>query len=142
MDFKKNPNADFRDVDNLEKKEAKEQVEALREGIEYHDYRYYVENDPEISDALYDRLFHRLQELEEAFPDLQSENSPTQRVGAEPVDELKAVEHTARDMGCCKVTLEVLENNHRALKVYAAAGFARATYTEEAGPALFFAKQL
>ena len=45
-------------------------------------------------------------------------------------------------MGCCKVTLEVLENNHRALKVYAAAGFARATYTEEAGGALFFAKQL
>jgi ribosomal protein S18 acetylase RimI-like enzyme len=55
---------------------------------------------------------------------------------------LEAVEHTARDMGCCKVTLEVLENNHRALRVYAAAGFARATYTEEAGPALFFAKQL
>ena len=55
---------------------------------------------------------------------------------------LAAVEHKARDMGCCKVTLEVLENNRRALKVYAAAGFARATYTEEAGPALFFAKQL
>jgi ribosomal protein S18 acetylase RimI-like enzyme len=55
---------------------------------------------------------------------------------------LAAVEEKARTMGCCKVTLEVLENNHRALKVYAAAGFARATYTEEAGGALFFAKQL
>ena len=55
---------------------------------------------------------------------------------------LEAVEHTAREMGCCKVTLEVLENNRRALKVYAAAGFARATYTEAAGGALFFAKQL
>jgi ribosomal protein S18 acetylase RimI-like enzyme len=55
---------------------------------------------------------------------------------------LAAVEHKARDMGCCKVTLEVLENNHRALNLYAAAGFARATYTEEAGGALFFAKPL
>jgi ribosomal protein S18 acetylase RimI-like enzyme len=55
---------------------------------------------------------------------------------------LAAVEEKARTMGCCKVTLEVLENNHRALKVYQAAGFARATYTEEAGGALFFAKHL
>ena len=55
---------------------------------------------------------------------------------------LAAVEERARAMNCCKVTLEVLENNRRALKVYAAAGFARATYTEEAGGALFFAKQL
>lgn len=55
---------------------------------------------------------------------------------------LAAVERKAREMNCCKVTLEVLENNRRALKVYAAAGFARATYTEAAGGALFFAKQL
>ncbi|WP_319408419.1 GNAT family N-acetyltransferase [uncultured Desulfosarcina sp.] len=55
---------------------------------------------------------------------------------------LAGVERKAREMGCCKVTLEVLENNRRALKVYAAAGFARATYTEEAGGALFFAKKL
>jgi ribosomal protein S18 acetylase RimI-like enzyme len=52
------------------------------------------------------------------------------------------VERKARDMGCCKVTLEVLENNRRALNLYAAAGFARATYTVEGGGALFFAKQL
>ncbi len=55
---------------------------------------------------------------------------------------LTAVERKAREMNCCKVTLEVLENNRRALKVYAAAGFVRATYTEEAGGALFFAKKL
>jgi ribosomal protein S18 acetylase RimI-like enzyme len=55
---------------------------------------------------------------------------------------LAAVERKAREMNCCKVTLEVLENNRRALKVYAAAGFVRATYTEEAGGALFFAKLL
>jgi ribosomal protein S18 acetylase RimI-like enzyme len=55
---------------------------------------------------------------------------------------LSAVENKARTMGCCKVTLEVLENNRRALNVYASAGFARATYTVEAGGALFFAKKL
>lgn len=55
---------------------------------------------------------------------------------------LAGVERKARSMGCCKVTLEVLENNHRAMKVYTAAGFARATYTAEAGGALFFAKKL
>jgi ribosomal protein S18 acetylase RimI-like enzyme len=55
---------------------------------------------------------------------------------------LSAVERKAREMGCCKVTLEVLENNRPAMKMYAAAGFARATYTKEAGGALFFAKKL
>ena len=55
---------------------------------------------------------------------------------------LAAVEKKARTMDCCKITMEVLENNHRALRVYAAAGFVRATYTEEAGGALFFAKPL
>lgn len=55
---------------------------------------------------------------------------------------LSAVECKARGMGCCKVTLEVLENNHRAMKVYAAAGFAQATYRNDAGGALFFAKHL
>ena len=95
MDFKKNPRADFEDVGNLGKEEARRQIEALQEGIDYHDYLYYTKNAPEISDALYDKLFHRLLELEEAFPDLQSDSSPTQRVGAAPVDKLKKIEHTA-----------------------------------------------
>lgn len=94
MDFKKNPKTDFKDVDELSEKDAKEEVEALREGIEFHNYRYYVKNDPVISDASYDKLLARLQDLEEAFPDLQSEDSPTRRVGAPPADELKRVEHT------------------------------------------------
>lgn len=53
---------------------------------------------------------------------------------------LDAVERKARDLGCCKLTLEVLENNHRARRTYEAAGFAQATYQEEAGGALFLAK--
>jgi DNA ligase (NAD+) len=95
MDFKKSPKTDFKEINQLSKEEADEEIAALREAIDFHDYLYYVENRPQISDALYDKLFRRLQELEEAFPELQSETSPTRRVGAEPVDELKKVEHAA-----------------------------------------------
>jgi GNAT superfamily N-acetyltransferase len=55
---------------------------------------------------------------------------------------LAAVEAKGRALGCCKLTLEVLENNQRARGVYAAAGFAQATYTAEAGGALFLSKKL
>ncbi len=95
MDFKKKPPKQFQSIDKISKGEAEEEIQALREGIDYHDYRYYVKNDPVISDARYDRLFHRLQELEDAFPDLQSTDSPTRRVGAEPVGTLENVDHTA-----------------------------------------------
>jgi DNA ligase (NAD+) len=95
MDFKKNPKTQFKDVDKLEKDEARRQVEALREGIEYHDYLYYVKNEPHVSDATYDKLFQRLEELEQAFPHLASEHSPTKRVGARPVNKLAKVKHTS-----------------------------------------------
>lgn len=95
MDFKKKPKIDFKDIDKLSKREAKKEIEALREGIEYHNHLYYVRNRPEISDALYDKLFKRLQELEEAFPQYRSDASPTRRVGAPPAKALKRVEHTA-----------------------------------------------
>lgn len=108
MDFKKHPKKDFKDVNGLSKKEAQKEAEALREGIAYHNYLYYVKNKPEISDATYDTLFHRLQELEEAFPELASEDSPTRRVGAKPVDELKDVRH-AEVMLSLNATLEEKE---------------------------------
>ena len=95
MDFKKNPDTEFRDIDDMDPEEAREEAEALREGIEHHNYLYYVENRPRISDARFDRLFRRLQELEEAFPDLRSDSSPTRRVGAEPLDKLQKVDHAA-----------------------------------------------
>ena len=95
MDFKKNPKVDFKDIKDLSRNEARDEMEALREEIEYHDYLYYVKNQPKISDALYDKLFRRLQELEETFTELDSPTSPTRRVGAEPVDKLKKVEHAA-----------------------------------------------
>jgi DNA ligase (NAD+) len=95
MDFKKHPPARFKDIEKLGAAEAREEAEALREAIDYHNYLYYVKNEPKIADAAYDRLFRRLQELEEAFPELQSPTSPTRRVGAEPVSELTKVRHVA-----------------------------------------------
>ncbi len=91
--YMNDPDLDFDDVDALDEHEAREQVERLREALEHHDYCYYVEASPVISDKAYDTLFRRLQDLEEAFPGLQSEDSPTQRVGAEPLDSLERVEH-------------------------------------------------
>lgn len=55
---------------------------------------------------------------------------------------LAAIEHRARELGCCRLTLEVQENNHHARRVYAAAGFAQAVYVPEAGGSLYLSKPL
>lgn len=65
----------------------------LREQIRRHDHLYYVKARPEISDAAYDRLFRELVDLEQAHPELVTPDSPSQRVGAPPLDELKKVRH-------------------------------------------------
>ncbi len=93
-DFKHDPPKTFRDAGSLDEDEARGQAEQLREAIEYHDHRYYVKNDPAVPDAAYDRLFSRLVELEERFPDIRTKSSPTRKVGAEPVDELEKTGHT------------------------------------------------
>jgi len=72
----------------------RKRVEKLREEIEYHNYRYYILDQPEISDAQYDRLLRELEKLEEQYPELRTPNSPTQRVGAPPLEEFKIVRHT------------------------------------------------
>ncbi len=75
------------------KAEAKTQISLLREQINYHNYRYYVLDDPEIPDIEYDRLLRQLEELEAAHPDLVASDSPTQRVGAVPLDKFVEVKH-------------------------------------------------
>src|SRR2546425_1416923 len=70
-------------------------VADLRQKIEYHNYLYYVRDTPEISDAEYDRMFRELLELEKAHPELASPDSPTQRVGGEPLERFAKVEHHA-----------------------------------------------
>ena len=72
---------------------AKKKAQQLRHEIQYHNHRYHVLDDPEIPDAEYDRLMRELQALEEAHPSLVTPDSPTQRVGAEPVGAFGTVEH-------------------------------------------------
>ncbi|HZT71322.1 MAG TPA: NAD-dependent DNA ligase LigA [Terriglobia bacterium] len=70
-------------------------IEKLRDEIRYHEYRYYVLNDPEISDAKFDELMRQLQELEQQHPELITPDSPTQRVGGKPAEEFAKVRHSA-----------------------------------------------
>ncbi len=73
---------------------VRKKAEKLREEIEYHNTRYYVLDQPEISDAQYDRLMRELEKLEEQYPELRTPNSPTQRVGAPPLQAFEIVTHT------------------------------------------------
>jgi len=70
-------------------------IQQLRDQLNEHNYRYYVMDDPVISDAEYDRLFRQLQALEKEHPELIEIDSPTQRVGAPPLKAFSAVVHTA-----------------------------------------------
>ena len=71
-----------------------ERVKELRQALHRHNYRYYVLDDPEISDAEYDRMMQELLKLEGDFPDLMSSDSPTLRVGAPPLDKFETTEHS------------------------------------------------
>jgi len=77
----------------MNKNEAKKQIQKLREEINYHNYKYYVENNPVVSDYEYDMLLKKLESLEAQFPDLITSDSPTQRVGGEPLKGFRTVEH-------------------------------------------------
>jgi DNA ligase (NAD+) len=72
---------------------TKKKVDSLREQIRHHNYRYHVLDDPEVPDAEYDRLVRELQSLEAKHPELSTPDSPTQRVGAEPVSAFGTVTH-------------------------------------------------
>jgi DNA ligase (NAD+) len=73
--------------------QAKKRIEKLREEVNFHNYRYYVLDDPVLSDAEYDRLMRELEGLENQFPQLRTPTSPTQRVGAPPLDKFEEVRH-------------------------------------------------
>jgi DNA ligase (NAD+) len=72
---------------------AAKEIERLREEIRHHEYLYYVEDNPEVSDAAFDRLMVRLRELEEQHPEWRTADSPTQRVGGAPRDGFQSVRH-------------------------------------------------
>lgn len=74
--------------------QAQKRIADLRGQIRHHDHQYYVLAQPDISDRDYDRLYSELKELETEFPDLVTPDSPTQRVGGQPLKEFKNVRHT------------------------------------------------
>ncbi len=77
----------------MDLQQARKRAGELRERIDHHNYRYYVLDSPEVSDAEYDSLMRELRSLEEAYPELITPESPTQRVGAAPVDAFGVVQH-------------------------------------------------
>ena len=74
---------------------AGKRIDQLKTAIRRHDYLYYVRDAPEVSDAEYDRLYHELQDLEAQHPELCTPDSPTMRVGGEPLEGFSTVEHAA-----------------------------------------------
>src|SRR5271155_4111460 len=72
---------------------VKKEIADLREKLCYHEYRYYVLDEPEISDAAYDRFMNRLKELEATYPELVTPDSPTVRVGGAPREGFQTVRH-------------------------------------------------
>jgi len=87
-------------------KTVEERAAELRDVLDYHLYRYHVLDEPEISDAEYDRLYDELLALEESDPGLVTPDSPTQRVGAPPSEKFQKVEHPTRMGSLEKVTTE------------------------------------
>ena len=92
---------------------VRDRVEELRQLVDYHLYRYHVLDDPEISDAEFDKLWDELVDLEREHPKLQTGDSPTQRVGAPPSDKFEKVEHPSPMGSLDKLTTdEQLEKWH------------------------------
>ena len=79
----------------ISRSKAAAQLKSLRRSLRRHSYLYYVQDRPEISDRDYDALYEKLVQLEKQFPDLVTPDSPTQRVGGEPLEEFATVEHVS-----------------------------------------------
>ena len=86
--------------------DARKRLDELRRLVDYHLYRYHVLDDPEISDAEFDRLYDELVELEREHPKLVTPDSPTQRVGAPPAEGFQKVEHPSPMGSLEKVTTD------------------------------------
>ena len=69
-----------------DRQQLEDKVKDLREQLREHNFRYYIKDDPTVSDGAYDTLFHTLRKLEEEYPQLITSDSPTQRVGAQPIE--------------------------------------------------------
>ncbi|MGH3148228.1 MAG: NAD-dependent DNA ligase LigA, partial [Rubrobacter sp.] len=77
----------------VEKTDIREKIEALRERVRYHNRRYYIQDAPEISDAEYDALYKELEAFEDEHPELVTPDSPTRRIGGEPLEGFEEIRH-------------------------------------------------
>ncbi|MFW6073944.1 MAG: NAD-dependent DNA ligase LigA, partial [Chloroflexota bacterium] len=110
--------------------DVESRIQELRERINRHNYEYYVLNNPTISDAEWDQLFHELRQLEEQYPELQAPDSPTQQVGAPPSEAFAPVEHRVPMLSLSNVfSFEELEAWLR--RVYEASGHDDLTFAVE-----------
>ena len=89
----------------MNKSAARKRISELTELVNYHNHRYYVLDDPEITDADYDRLFDELVQLEKDFPEFKLADSPTQRVGAAPATAFRAVKRSVPMLSLNKATV-------------------------------------
>lgn len=103
----------------MSEEEIKERIEELVELINLHDWKYYVCDEPSISDIEYDRLKDELLELEKQYPHLVLEHSPTQRVGGEVALGFASVRHTVPMLSLDKVDHESLEKLHKVVTSWA-----------------------
>src|SRR3972149_2592796 len=79
----------------MEINQLRQRLEQLRREIQFHNYRYHVLDDPQISDLEFDRLMSELREIENAHPEWITSDSPTQRIGAAPSDRFEKIRHPA-----------------------------------------------
>jgi DNA ligase (NAD+) len=111
-------------------RDAAKEIARLREEIRRHEYLYYVQDDPEISDAQFDRLMEQLKKLEAQNPRLVTPDSPTQRVGGAPREGFQSVRHTVPMISLDNAfSLEALENFDR--RVRELTGRAKIDYVAE-----------
>jgi DNA ligase (NAD+) len=87
-------------------KDVQKKIDALRDKIRYHEHRYYVLDDPEVSDVEFDKLMDALIALEAGHPELITPDSPTQRVGGKPSEEFAKVRHSTPMLSLAKTTSE------------------------------------
>ncbi len=100
-------------------KEAKKRIQKLREDVVFHEKKYYIENDPQISDYEFDMLIKELINLERQFPELITPESPTQRVGEQPLEGFASVEHSTPMLSLdnCYTMEELREFEERIRKI-------------------------
>ena len=113
--------------------DIREKILALRRQINFYSKKYYVDDDPQISDAEYDRLFYELVALEKEHPEFYDENSPTARVGGKASEKFEKITHTVSLQSLTDVFsleelagwLEKLEAEYGQLSSFGAVGKAK-----------------